>query len=642
MQLAKNNLLMQQLLYVVAITVVVIFSFFSFSEAYYPLLNSDSALNVLMTHTYSLPQDLYCWGQDRGGTLIPLIGHILMKLTGMSAVYTCSFSHYFILIVCFVFLAMMFRSKLVRLLLAVIWFLPPSHMVDFVLYPFSTQFSLLAIMMFFTNKIFVTESGLKKPLLVLYAIIITVASIISVWVSDLSVLSIFILLVFILYKYYSTHEGSFVSKTKAITGTFEFSISTLLSIIGIIFIIYAKSHAAKTSFYNENIINNFSNVWSSIKMSLISIIDMLCFRSKEMMMGVYVYAVIVASVVLLFVHKRSKEVKTDKVRNYWTLFFLINAALSLLIILFSHWVFLNGVNRRYFTVVYLSLWLAFLFYADNVSLFKNKINSIVIMLVMLASIVSGVFSFYYPQRMKPAVELATEFKALGKIGIIAEYWNSYINACPDPDNIKATPNDKDTYRNEKMIDEVFDQPAIYVIKDMWMNTFPDTLEQFGYTLKKKGTQFFIGGCYTCQYEKAKTYKVYYLADLKTNRGKIITDTASGMQLLLADSIDRDNNSSLEFGPFIHLGKGKYKVLFHLKVENTSRNDTLAILDVSNDWGKEILAKRYLLASDFIDAGNFEDIELSFEADKRLTSTEFRITYTGKRKLWFDYMELVEL
>jgi len=51
-----------------------------------------------LAYYYQLPQDIYCWGQDRGGTLIPLIAQIFIKLFGCSAVTAVSLSNYLLLI----------------------------------------------------------------------------------------------------------------------------------------------------------------------------------------------------------------------------------------------------------------------------------------------------------------------------------------------------------------------------------------------------------------------------------------------------------------------------------------------------------------------------------------------------------------
>lgn len=97
--------------------------------------------------------------------------------------------------------------------------------------------------------------------------------------------------------------------------------------------------------------------------------------------------------------------------------------------------------------------------------------------------------------------MAGEFKQLGDIGIIANYWNSYINAAADPEHIRATPHDKDLVRNRRMVDSVLARKDIYLISDMWLDSFPGSINQFGNTLMKAGDPFMLGGCEVCLYKK---------------------------------------------------------------------------------------------------------------------------------------------
>ena len=111
-------------------------------------------------------------------------------------------------------------------------------------------------------------------------------------------------------------------------------------------------------------------------------------------------------------------------------------------------------------------------------------------------------NYVWPKSLTPKVEVVGEFQQLGKIGIIAEYWNSYIISCVNPGLIKATPHDKTgCVRNYELVDEVFKQKNIYVVKDMWLETFPDTLIQFNRVLVKDNSEFRIGDCEVCKYRK---------------------------------------------------------------------------------------------------------------------------------------------
>ncbi len=141
---------------------------------------------------------------------------------------------------------------------------------------------------------------------------------------------------------------------------------------------------------------------------------------------------------------------------------------------------------------------------DNLVVDKatNMLRYGVLLLVVIGSI-SSVHSmkYVYPKRLTPMADVVGEFKQLGEIGVIAEFWNSYRTSCPDPDMIKVTPHDKSDVRNRDIVDMVFEMENIYVIKDGWLDVFPDTLYQFGYVLLKSGEPFRIGDCDVCKYDK---------------------------------------------------------------------------------------------------------------------------------------------
>lgn len=122
-------------------------------------------------------------------------------------------------------------------------------------------------------------------------------------------------------------------------------------------------------------------------------------------------------------------------------------------------------------------------------------------IIVIIGVLSPIYSmkYIYPKHLKPQVEVSSEFLQLGEIGIIAEYWNSYINSCPDPDKIIATSHDKSDVKNPDFVDKVFKRPRLYIIKDMWMETFPDTPNQFGRTLLKKRNSFTIANSRVCEY-----------------------------------------------------------------------------------------------------------------------------------------------
>jgi hypothetical protein len=178
--------------------------------------------------------------------------------------------------------------------------------------------------------------------------------------------------------------------------------------------------------------------------------------------------------------------------------------------LLSSWVLLNEMGRWYFVASYISLSMAILLTVEHLytNNFNVKIIKVVLIVIISIGAISPIYTMKYvsPKTLRPKADIVGEFKQLGNIGVIAEYWNSYITSCTNPDMIKATPHDKTgAVRNYRITNDVFNQKNIYVIRDMWLTSFPDSLTQFGRLLLKDGNEFEIGDCNVCKYKQVKSY-----------------------------------------------------------------------------------------------------------------------------------------
>ena len=487
-----NRVSLSSVVYSILLFIIIIFSFRNFSYKFYPLLNADMAINILMSPDYQLPQDLYAWGQDRGGTLIPLISHYLNILVPISPVSVVSIVHYLILIMGFLATSVMLKTRISKVFLAILWFFPPWHFTDFVLFPFGTQFSL-----FMTGVWLVRQSENKAGFFQkhLFLALSCFMMILSIWVSELGILMVVLLIVFGIYS--------------AIFNKSEFRSTLRLNqilhilfwvIIAIVFILYAKSTATRIDVYSDKPFNTYTEIAGSLKIIFLSLYNVFIFSSENTIESIYAWMLLAGIMIIKGMAIFGNKEWFQKTNKKWFLFFLINGILTLIVIIISHWVFLNGVGRRYFVLVYISFALVVLFLAETFEKRKLRTLQVLSAVIILTGAISSCYKFYYPRHIPSRIKVLSEFQSLGNIGLIAEYWNSYLSATPDPIRIKATPHDKDYVRNYKLVEEVLAQPRIYVIKDMWMDTFPDTLYQFGRILVRKGDSFYIGQCWVNQYE----------------------------------------------------------------------------------------------------------------------------------------------
>lgn len=488
---------MRKAFYIALIGLISIISFRFYSALYYPALNSDNAVTVLMIHYFKLPDDLYFWGQDRLGSLIPLLGQVFFRLFKLSPLLSESVVHYLILLAGFLAFSYFIKNYFYKIIFAVIWFLPPMRLIDVTQFSFGIHYSLIAILCFLLSELEKCKSCIKHHLL-LVSIVLTAVTVI--WVTDMAIISVFLLIVIQLIFYFKRKP----IKIKINDPVIYYAIAGV--IIGYFFIHYAKSFSSNRQDYT--IFGSFLEIKYSLSIFITSLKEIFLFKASEPFTSVYSYIAVILLVYLLF--QAVKLRNQNETISKWVLFFLLDAFLILFFILISKWAYLNGVPRRYFTCTYISLSFAIILLFDKIVMSRSK-AAIIKTLILITVLTGGIGTLYnlkyiWPKTLKPKTEIVGEFKKLGQIGIISEYWNSYITSCVEPALIKATPNEQSYVRNKQIVEEVFMQRDLYVIRDMWFDSFPDSMRQFGRMLVKDGSEFRIGDCDVCKYKIKSSIK----------------------------------------------------------------------------------------------------------------------------------------
>ncbi len=587
-----------------------------------------------MAHYYKLPNDFYCWGQNRGGTLIPLISQIFIKLFNCSALIAVSISNYLILILGYIGLSSLINSRYYKIILAIIWFLPFQRFIDILRFPIGVGYSLIGFSIYLISKLEKNDSiKLYKKHFLLISIILIFT--ISVWVSDLAIVSITILLL-ILFLFHYLKNKSF--KIDKIVLTYIFIGVTFCYF----FIKFAKSFATTEieKYLSINGINEVKNALLIIKGAFRAILN---FSTKEPFVSIYTYLAILFIISFVIIILK-KKLFIHLISNKWIIFFLVDFVGIFTVFLLSYWVLANGMGRWYFVASYISLSMFIILALDNIEKHQSiKLLRVSILLLALIGAISPIYSMKYkhPKSLKPMVDVVGEFKQLGEIGVIGGYWDSYIISCPDPELIKATPHDQSYVRSQEIVDMIFERENIYVIKDMWMDTFPDTLEQFGYVLLKDGNPFILGGRDVCKYDKIKLHKVFPLQKLKYSDSQVVFDSISNeKKLFVSANCDSCKENFIIYGPYIPLGIGEFTVSYNIKANNFKNDNPIALLDVAADWGTTKLAEKTISKDDF-PINEYSYIDLDFKTSKGYNNIEFRIYYYGNADLYFDRIVLNE-
>jgi hypothetical protein len=482
--------------YLVFIILIILLSFRIFSTIFYPLVNSDEGVIVLMLHYFKLPHDLYFWAQNRYGAIVPLLGQVPFRLFGLSSLVSEAITHYLILIGGFFAFSAFISSKINRILFAAVWFLPPLYDTDLLRNVFGLQYSISGMLFFLIYK-FQPEFQFKSLSSKLpFYLLLLILTIVAFWVSDLVITSILAFLI-VLSIYLFKKEKPIVIVRRFETYLLIFSLVATYFIIA-----YLKSLVEVSPFdkYNDKLLIGYPDAMKPVRLLFSTIRSILSFQIPDFLFSIYSYLVI-SLIVLTFIFRNRIKIENREAR--WVVIFMLDGLILIAVILLSNWAYLNGMPRRYFVGAYISFWLAFLmilsyFRPGYAKTIMTVLAAIAIGIGALSSVYS--YKFIFPKSLRPKTDLVREFNRLGKTGIIADYWNSYGTSFADPDLIIATPFEySGVVRNLSLADSVFVQPKIILIKDLWMDDFPDTITQFGRTLIRKDSAFFIGDSWVNEY-----------------------------------------------------------------------------------------------------------------------------------------------
>ena len=104
-------------------------------------------------------------------------------------------------------------------------------------------------------------------------------------------------------------------------------------------------------------------------------------------------------------------------------------------------------------------------------------------------------------------------------------------------------------------------------------------------------------------------------------------------------MDYDRKKHFIYGPFLSLQHGTILVQYSLKSEPDLNTRNIAVLEISVEYGKKILASQAIRSCDFLHRDAYQLFDLKTTLDKDYKGVEFRILYFGGPDLSFDRVEL---
>lgn len=608
---------------------IILSSFFLYSLAFNPLVTSDDALNVLMAFDYQIPPDFYCWGQDRGGTIIPLISQFFIHVLHLSPILSVSLSNYLLLTLGFIGFSKLFKQPFTILIFAVLWFFPYERFINILSFPIGMSYSLIGISICFLDRLLhkkdLTHFSKHFHLLVsigLWGL--------AIWTSDLAFFTV-LLLVFTLL-FYSKYQKIEHFPKKLFILYFTLGMSAIIFIV-----LKLKTYATGVA-ENFQKFNSAEQIGESIGIVISDFLNVLTFQDDNFLISIGAWLILVVLIILVVILVLSRK-SVFSFKNPWIVFFLSDFLAVLAIIFLAHWVLLNNMGRWYFVAPYISGLLLVLFLLDS---YVEKMGKSLKAICVSCVIILGITPIYTSLRANnwkytPLRSTILELNKLGKIGIIGDYWDAYRCSIANPENIKSTPHEGEDIKNTDRISEVFRQPKIYLSKDMWFDSFPDSILQFGVMLYKYSDEFFLGGSNLCAYKPKKLAKIYTLDDLKFD-STVLDKTSSSLKVYPEDK--KHLNKHLVYGPDISLIPGSYRVRFFCSSSGLPNDSKPLTIDISSEFGQKSLFQKDIGHAELVQGKPY--VTCTFTVENLEQHVEFRLLYSGFNPIEFKQLEVFQL
>ncbi|BAU42080.1 hypothetical protein O77CONTIG1_01898 [Leptolyngbya sp. O-77] len=493
-------------------TLIALLSMLNFSAYYSPRLNSDQAIHVLMAYDLQLPEDFYFWGQDRLGSLLPILAHGLLKLLPIRPVVALSIAQYAILAAGFWMLARFFKQPFISIILALVWFLPLRSFIELVLpaHPYGPQFLMVGAALLLCHRVLAKArpgQPLNQPLTLAA---IALCAFLAIWISDFSAL-IFFCLAVVLVMIRLGDRPTPANQTfwqRIGLSRLDLLALGLASLVGIGFVAFAKSQAMRRN-ENYGTLSSPDQIWAAATHLAIAAWETLTFQ-HGFLLGIHAVLVLgsVATMGYLWIKGRSHALQLSP----WFYYFLGTAILSFAALLCLAWVYHNRVSLRYFVLIYLLLWLAALSFLQSLSgRWFRRLGLLLLGTALVSSFtLPNVLSF---QRPPSTIARLQPLQALAPAAFIAQPGGPYLFCAVDPENLDCTPAsvnwtascDENLKNSQERLTKIsrprcprctrraLAAPTIYAVEGKWLeaagftdDSFPKEMQQFGLCLVKVG------------------------------------------------------------------------------------------------------------------------------------------------------------
>lgn len=456
--------------------------------AYNPLhswfFKSDQAIHVLMSLDFHLPEDAYYWGQNRLGSLLPLLSSLFVHWVPIHPILTVGLINYLFLGLCYLFLAQYLSRTFSKFVLLLVLFTPhPTYYwVLLIGHPYAAQLALLAAALYcfvaFQNSHLNSiqspnntqnPSHRTKALLFGFSCLMSMA----IWVNEFSVL---LLPACLHYLHTNGTLQRFIQKPLIAWVSMFFCFG-----LGLIY--FLKRNAHPDPEYQHLFIISPAEIKAQFNYLKQQVLDIVLLRNHHSVLYCLFYYA------LIFV---ALKTWTNKKLNYLVLFWL---SIGFGLLFFSYWNYRSHFDAKYGIPLYVAGMYWLIYELDHQPFKKQALFLGLIGLLLIAANLD----FYVASRswFEDIREAYASEEPLERGYYYGDYWDVYRAAAVLPKNqlFPISMHDWD-YRNRQAFNWLGPKVPWYVsdklLKD-WNKAPIDTLNYYNEILLiNTGKRFRIG------------------------------------------------------------------------------------------------------------------------------------------------------
>ena len=615
--------------------VVIFLSFLIYSARFSFYFNRDQAVHILMVPSFRFPEDLYYWGQNRLGSIMPMLAIPFYKL-GISAIVSLAISQYLLIISTFLLIVNIFKSRTIRYSFCLLYFFPIIYFntILSIAHPYVGQLFFSAVLFnffnYFENKNWLITNNKDYIKIGLGVISVFLA----IWSSEIAVILPISLFLTFIYKFRIQIKNYLIELSNFIEGV-EFHFLTklkisivfyrilllilILSFLGIFFIYIAKKYAIGED-YGVFLVNSDQFIYNLTAIKN-GIIKTLLFGHETNKSSIVVYGLLILFINIFF---KKFYLKLNNIE----VFMILNIIGSFIICVLSRWVYSWDVPTRYFSPMY--FWfIVFLLYVIDIKFIYSELLRLCVFIVSSLSLVLVYEQINNFLKSKSNYSSMCDFRQFGKATIIGGDWyDNHLVAIANPEELYSIPFQNGLVRNKHQVEIALKNDNIYILNSDHSpisdtSFFSDRFSQFGYEFVKSGKVFRFKDYYNmCKYKLVGKQKniEYNARQIPYNNGNVVTDTLCNPKFSI-ETASNHTDGAFCFGPYLSLVKGTYKVHFYLRKMNNFNSEFATTLYVANAIN-HIIASKDVTNLEMSDTNKYYDYMLEFEVTDENAKHEF--------------------